>query len=259
MKKILILMLGAFLVISANAQIKKGEWTVGPVITTTNPIYSGVATLLLQGIEAVACGENGFPPSAQLIYPDFSYNWHAIKKLEINDNKAKFQHKMDWELKNYSVGYRFGYMSRTIPLGFELQANYEQESMSYKFPNDENYRDITKTMLVPVALLKIRFGSYATESINPVLEVGGSYDYALSFKEKHGDTTIKGKEYVNNGFSGIVGLGITIPLTHVSFSIRYSHKFYKYYNSEAEYNGKMLDFNEKSTFGTFTVASSYAF
>lgn len=181
------------------------------------------------------------------------------QNLELDGDKAKFRHKMDWKLKNYSVGYRLGYMSRTAPFGFELQANYEQENMAYKLANDEDYRDATKTMFVPTALIKVRFGSYTKGAFNPTLELGGSYDYTLSFKEKIGDVTVKGKDLVNNGFSGIVGLGFTIPATHFSWAIRYSHKFYKYYNEDAELNGTKLDFNEKSTFGTFMVVSSYAF
>lgn len=104
--------------------------------------------------------------------------------MKIDDDKAKFRHKMDWSLKNYSVGYRLGYMSRTVPLGFEIQANYEQENMAYKMTGDEDYRDATKTMFVPTALLKVRFGSYTTGAFCPTLELGGSYDYALSYKEK---------------------------------------------------------------------------
>lgn len=102
------------------------------------------------------------------------------QNLELDGDKAKFRHKMDWKLKNYSVGYRLGYMSRTIPFGIELQANYEQENMAYKLANDEDYRDATKTMFVPTALIKVRFGSYTKGAFNPTLELGGSYDYTLT-------------------------------------------------------------------------------
>lgn len=267
MKKILVMMIVVLFAMTANAQVKRGEWLAGPVITTTNPVYSGGAAFLEEIITGLACGVNyedgtatrELPASSQLWMPNFTYKWHAIKNLELDGDKAKFRHKMDWKLKNYSVGYRLGYMSRTAPFGFELQANYEQENMAYKLANDEDYRDATKTMFVPTALIKVRFGSYTKGAFNPTLELGGSYDYTLSFKEKIGDVTVKGKDLVNNGFSGIVGLGFTIPATHFSWAIRYSHKFYKYYNEDAELNGTKLDFNEKSTFGTFMVVSSYAF
>lgn len=251
----------------ANAQVQRSEWTAGPIITTTNPIYSGAAMVAEGTIAAIYCGvdmEDGtakrdLPSSAKFWMPMFTYKWHAIKSMKIDDEKAKFRHKMDWSLKNYSVGYRLGYMSRTAPLGFEIQANYEQVNMAYKMPEDEDYRDATKTMFVPTALLKVRFGSYTTGAFCPTLEIGGSYDYALSYKEKSEGETIKNKDLVNSGFSGIVGIGFTIPSTHWHWNLRYSHQFYKYYNKDAELDGQKLNFNEKSTFGTFMLVSSYAF
>lgn len=252
---------------NANAQVQRGEWTSGPIITTTNPIYSGAAEVLQETIIAIACGydpednttEHSLPASTPYWLPTYTYKWHAIKSMEIDGEKAKFRHKMDWSLKSYSIGYRLGYMSRTIPLGFEIQANYEQENMAYKMPDEENYRDATKTMFVPTALLKVRFGSYTKGSFNPTLELGGSYDYTLSYKEKADNETIKNKKLVNNGFSGIVGLGFTIPSTHWHWNLRYAHKFYKYYNKDAEIDGEKLNFKEKSTFGTFMIVASHAF
>ena len=114
-------------------------------------------------------------------------------------------------------------------------------------------------MFVPTALLKVRFGSYTTGAFCPTLEIGGSYDYALSYKEKSEGNTIKNKDLVNSGFSGIVGIGFTIPSTHWHWNLRYSHQFYKYYNKDAELDGQKLNFNEKSTFGTFMLVSTYAF
>ena len=43
MKKILVMMIIVLFAMTANAQVKRGEWLVGPVITTTNPVYSGGA------------------------------------------------------------------------------------------------------------------------------------------------------------------------------------------------------------------------
>lgn len=244
----------------ANAQVRRSEWVAEPIITTTNPIYSGVA-MFATAIAETAAGldDEELSTSARFWIPSFTYKWHAIKSLEIDGEKAKFRHKMDWSLKNYSVGYRLGYMSRTMPIGFEIQANYEQENMAYQMPGDEDYRESTKTMLVPTALLKVRFGNYTTNSVCPVLELGGSYDYALSYKEKNQGETINNKDFINSGFSGIVGVGFNIPSTHLHWTLRYSHQFYKYYNKDAGLNGEQLNFNEKSTFGTFMLVSSYTF
>ena len=46
MKKILVMMIVVLFAMTANAQVKRGEWLAGPVITTTNPVYSGGAAFL---------------------------------------------------------------------------------------------------------------------------------------------------------------------------------------------------------------------
>ena len=40
----------------ANAQVQRSEWTVGPIITTTNPAYSGAAMVAESAIAAIYCG-----------------------------------------------------------------------------------------------------------------------------------------------------------------------------------------------------------
>ena len=37
----------------ANAQVQRSEWTVGPIITTTNPAYSGAAMVAESAIAAI--------------------------------------------------------------------------------------------------------------------------------------------------------------------------------------------------------------
>mgnify|MGYP007084417212 CR=1 FL=1 len=85
----------------ANAQVQRSEWAAGPIITTTNPIYSGAAMVAEGTIAAIYCGvdmEDGttkrdLPSSAKFWMPMFTYKWHAIKSMKIDDEKAKFRHK----------------------------------------------------------------------------------------------------------------------------------------------------------------------
>ena len=58
MKKILVMMIVVLFAMTANAQVKRGEWLAGPVITTTNPVYSGGAAFLEEIIAGLACGVN---------------------------------------------------------------------------------------------------------------------------------------------------------------------------------------------------------
>ena len=244
----------------ADAQIQRSEWIAGPVITTTNVYYSAAGMAAGYGLGALVYGNNdeNYPKSSQFWMPTFGVNLRTYS-MKLDGEKAKFRNKTDMSLHNYSVGYRLGYMSRNSPLGFEIQANYEQKYFAYKMPEESNYTEATRTMFVPTALLKVRFGDYYNDKICPLLELGGSYDYTLSYKEKTEDKTIKKKDLVNNGFSGIVGLGCNVPTAHLYLTLRYTHQFYKHYNKDAEINGEKLNLKEKSTFGNFLLSTIYTF
>lgn len=58
----------------ANAQVQRSEWTAGPIITTTNPIYSGAAMVAEGTIAAIYCGvdmEEEQPNEIYLLLPNF--------------------------------------------------------------------------------------------------------------------------------------------------------------------------------------------
>ena len=110
-------------------------------------------------------------------------------------------------------------------------------------------------MLSTTALLKIRLLKYDSYRINPVIELGGSYNYAFHYH----DDVINGKDAVNNGFTGVIGLGFTNTETHVSWSLRYEHSFYDFYNKNYIYEGNPIFAGSKSTFGRLGIAISYGF
>lgn len=254
----------------SNAQIGRSDWSYGPIIQTDNLVYSGLGTVLraLPANIVVAMEDHEAMEKVGEFYmknkwwiPDFSYRANVVQNMEFANGKATVFPKAwglshwDWAFRNYSIGYNVGYLSRVSPIGFEFQADYAQDGYKIQLPESDDKKEIIKRMISTTALLKVRFMKYDRTRINPVLEIGGSYDYAFHYH----DDVINDKDAVNNGFTGIIGLGFTNTETHVSWSLRYEHSFYNYYNKDFIYNGDAIFAGSKSTFGKLGVAVSYGF
>ena len=61
--------------------------------------------------------------------------------MEFANGKAKIYPKLlgfshiDWGFRNYSLGYKVGYMPRVARLGFEVEADYIQDGYQIRMPD----------------------------------------------------------------------------------------------------------------------------
>ncbi len=248
----------------ASAQVHRSEWSFGPVLRTNNFIYFMGATMIKMTPYILADDEETsavFYLKNRWWIPEFRYRADVLQTMEFSDEKAKLKPSaygfgnMDWSLSTFTGGYHLGYMSRTIPLGFDIQVDYGQEGYKLQTPGSDVTDKIKKSMITGQALLKIRLLSYSEARLNPVLEIGGSYDQALTYK----DNVIDDKDAVNSGFNGIIGLGFTNTESHLSWSLRYQHAFYDYYDKDYEYNGVPIYKDTDSKFGKLEVALTLGF
>lgn len=253
-----------------KAQISRNEWTYGPVLQSDNFVYAQIAGPLIPLIPGIIksaiddSGEEGlaeFQQKNRWWYPSFRYRANVVQKLNYGGLKATLYPKAwgfsgwDWGFDNYSVGYHVGYLSRLQPFGFDVEADFAQDGYRMKLEGMDKKVKIVKRMVSAEALLKIRLLKYDTHSINPVVEIGGGYDYAFHYH----DEWINDRNAVNNGFTGIIGIGFTNTLTHLSWSLRYEHSFYNFYNKDFIYDGEAIFKDSKSTFGRLGFALTYGF
>lgn len=250
-------------------QLSRGEWSYGVVFETDNFIYNLIGTNLrgLPATIAYAIGEDKFEKTSEFYaknlwwIPDFRYRANIVQKLEFANGNAVIHPKawgfggIDWGFNNYAVGYHVGYLSRTNPFGFDLQVSYWQDGYKIDLPQSDMSMKIVKRMVSTALLGKIRIGKYESSRINPILEIGASYNYAFHYH----DDFINDKDAVNNGFNGIVGLGFTNTETHLSWSLRYEHSFFNFYNRDFTYEGQKIFDGSKSRFGRLGIALSYGF
>ena len=254
--------------ININAQIKRSGWYGMPVFHTDNPIHMiGVEYLKHLIVTNSINNESDIPSYLKYIIPGFRYRANLFQKLEFANGKARIHPKLwgfshiDWKLRNYGIGYKFGYVPKNKHLGFEVEADYIQDGYEVRMP-DNNYeveQSITKRMFSGQLLLNYRFGNYVSQSsiCQFKLELGGAYNYAFHYH----DNEINDRDAVNNGFVGIIGLGFTLPKFNndLSLGIRYEQPFYNFYNDEYIYNGQKIFAGSKSSFGRIYTQFNFSF
>ncbi|MBQ3619404.1 MAG: hypothetical protein II939_14755 [Bacteroidales bacterium] len=209
---------------STKAQIlSRGGWELHPNISFTNPVYGLSTSMLYAGYTSDAA--NGYSTVGYRFIPAYQQKYRLQQKIETPDGSAKVKW-WDWQLRSFSVGYTFGYLSFTNPFGFVVELNYEKQNWNAKLPKNDDYINFAKTMFAPELCLRLRLGS-REGNVNFILEPGAKYNYALN---AHGE--YNGNDHVNNGVTGIFGIGYYNKVAHLIGSIRYEKDFFDYFNQD---------------------------
>ncbi|MBQ6209442.1 MAG: hypothetical protein IJK42_06690 [Prevotella sp.] len=255
MKKLFILFSLFLLQNTVKAQVTRGFWEFGPVITTTNNGYGWVTENLKKSgfFELIDDGPNILNKNSWWI-PSFRARFDILKDIDTPNGDVKVKWA-DWGLRNYSIGYHVGYLSYVSPIGFDVQVDYEKQNWRSKFPGQEDYMNYEKQMVVPTVLLKTRIGDFVTNAINVIVEAGAKYNYVLSAKGDYDDV-----ESLNNGFTGVFGIGIINSFSHFAIELRYEHDFFDYFNKDFSPKGTFKPYEGYSSkHGTLNLYTSFGF
>lgn len=256
MKKILFFSFSLFLLQgTVKAQVKRGLWEYGPVITTTNNGYGWVAeNLKTVGFASAERDGINFWNKNRWWIPSFRARFDVLKDIDTPSGDVKVKWA-DWGLRNYSIGYHVGYLSYVSPIGFDVQVDYEKQNWSSKFLGQEDYMNYEKQMVVPTVLLKTRIGDFATNAINVIVEAGAKYNYVLSAKGDYDEV-----KSLNNGFTGVFGIGIINSFSHLTVQLRYEYDFFDYFNKDFSPNGTLKPYEGYSSkHATLNLYTSFGF
>ena len=246
-------LLGSSVIANAGNGIKRNSWDCGPEITVSNLIYGEIGAFGLEFLRREAFGGDDRPwwfptmgmksvTTTIVNYSKGYYNNEATRGYYVDNKKnwvnARYSTKIRdgflnfTEIPSYSVGYRVNYMSKVLPIGFSAKVAYEQQGFDAKMEGENEYIKFRKKMIVPELLARIRFGKYMKDDFLLVVNVGACYDYTLDAKGFH-----DGKETVNNGVTGVLGVSAGYPAWHLQIGMNYYHPFYDYFNKDYYLNG----------------------
>lgn len=240
---------------SVGAQIKRGVWEYGPVLTTVNNPYGWVAENLK--VFGFASGEERgieFWNNNRWWIPSFRSRFRFPQSINspMGDVKQKYA---NWGFRNYAVGYHFGYLSYTSHIGYDVQLDYERQTWRAKFPGRSDYTNYSKQMVVPTLLVKTRLGDFVKNKYNFIAEAGVKYNYAFDAKGDYNDT-----ESLNKGFTGVFGVGLINSYTHFTIQLRYEYDFFNYFNEDFSPDGILKPYEGvKTKHGALNLYFAFGF
>lgn len=218
----------ALMVSVAEAQtIRRGGWDINPVFSAQNGsgLYTAIAgnLLIVTPIESAIEGSGEIWPVR--LAPCFQTKFRLAQKIKTPDGDASVKW-WDWGMRSFSAGYIVGYTSYTSPFGFAVEVDYEKQNWKAKLPGREDFENYCKQMVTPTGYLRFRIGSKEAD-FNVLLEPGVKYNYAFKARGDYND-----KDYVNNGLTGIAGLGFYIKSMHLMWRIRYERDLFDFFNED---------------------------
>lgn len=231
-----------------------------PVVSFVNSLYPEIPPFLLGLAQGISQDRDSY--YIERAWIPFFMNKYRLQSIKTPNGKAKLKW-WDWGLKNYSIGYNVFYVPKLKHIGLNFSLNYERSVITCMLPNETEYRDYRKNMIVPKIALVFRIGdAFDLSKIKFFLKLGCSYDYTFAFKGKYND-----KKSVNNGFAGILSFscqGLSGGAYEASFwqifermSINYEHKFYNYFNSKFSPDGTSYPYKDyKSNFGFLYLSTT---
>lgn len=256
MRKIAFVLFSLFLLQgTVKAQVTRGLWEYGPVITTTNNCYGWIAeNLKVYGFASADQEGVEFWNKNRWWIPSFRSRFDVVKDIDTSDGDVHVRW-WDFGLKNYSIGYHAGYLSYIYPVGFDIQIDYEKQNWRAQFPGQDEHINFDKQMLVPTLLLKTRIGDFTSNKYNFIIEGGAKYNYVIRAKGEYNDV-----KSINSGFTGIIGLGIINSYTHFTLQLRYEHDFFDYFNKDFSPDGIFRPYeNVTSKHGSLNLFMSFGF
>lgn len=267
--KVLILLLGMSLSIPLKAEgllelgpYRRGEWTVQ--FTTRSQLLEMFSWAIIPRITSSLLVDEA--TEGQLPWFGNYYELYIPYKLETPYGELKPK-RFRWWGGNYSMGIKGGYMSYNIPLGFYVGVYYSHQRWEVEMPGTDYYTQFNKSMICPEAILRFRFGSYYDSKICPLLDIGGCYNYAFKSNNKSWQVPSSGisvapskdLDVVNNGYTGILGIGVLFPSSHINLMLMYRHDYYNYFNNNYTINGVKPYDGWKTQRGALSLAVEYGF
>lgn len=206
-----VLVLFAMLMLSSSRTYAQGSIIFGLECKTGNfwsTNFLGIPTVFLNSMifSALDYDEDDIAPSG--IGTTYRYN-----RIKVNGEKIDYEghnyfgFKAKDLFRDFEYSLKIGWQPVQIPVGFYARIGYRHENFETKMPN----MDWSKNRLnclrpgigIRISPLENMIDNYGW---CPVVELGSTYDYYLSYKGAYGDS----KDQINNGLSLNVGIGVKV-------------------------------------------------
>lgn len=203
-------LLGIVLLFPANATAK-GKFIFGVECNSGNIWSEGFLGIPTRYINGVVMAMQGYDIEEQGSFPGSSltFRFNRIKvngqKIDYNGNKFFGFKGLDL-FRDFEYSLKFGWQPKQIPVGFYARLGYRHENFDTRISKADDWTEHRLNCLRPGIGVRISPLENILDDfiLCPIIELGGYYDYYLSYKGAYGND----KEQLNNGVSAYIGVGV---------------------------------------------------
>jgi hypothetical protein len=212
-------------------------WSVGFLGIPTRFINAFILKLQGYDIEEMV----GIPGSS------FTYRYNRIK-----DNGQKVDYKghnmfgfkaVDL-FRDFEYSLKFGWQPRQLPVGFYARVGYRHENFQTRHQGNDNWTKHRINCLRPGLGIRVSplENMVRKNGWCPIVDVGGYYDYYISYKGTYGND----KDQLNNGVSTYIGIGLKNE-SGTAFMLTFDNENYDLFNKDFTVDGVKPYADTKST------------
>lgn len=206
---------------------------------------------LILGMQGYDIGEMGGVPGSSLTY---RYN-----RIKVNGQKVDYEGHNTFGFKavdlfrDFEYSLKFGWQPRQIPVGFYARVGYRHENFETRLTDNDDWTKHRINCLRPGLGIRISPLENMLEESGwcPIVEIGGYYDYYLSYKGAYGDD----KDQLNNGVSANIGIGIKGE-SGTAIMLTFEKENYDLFNKDFTVNGVKPYADTKSTHFNISLSCS---
>lgn len=219
--------------------VAQGKFILGVECSTGNiwsEVFLGYPTRWINGVVLSLQGYNikemgGFPGSSLTS----RYNRIKMDGQKVDYDGHKFYGFKAVDLfQDFEYSLKFGWQPSQVPVGFYARVGYRHENFETRMSEDDGWSKHRINCLRPGISIRISPLENMIDECKwcPIIEVGSTYDYYLSYKGIYG----KDKDQLNNGVSLCCGLGVKFK-SGAAVMLTLDHQNYDLFNKNYTVDG----------------------
>lgn len=198
--------------------------------------FLGIPTRLINGI---ILGLQGYDIEEMGSFPGSSITYR-YNRIKVNGRKLDYEGHNTFGFKgvdlfrDFEYSLKFGWQPAQIPVGFYARVGFRHENFETRMSETDEWTKHRINCLRPGIGIRISPLENMIDDYNwcPIIEVGSTYDYYLSYKGAYGSD----KNQLNNGVSLCLGIGAKFN-SGTAIMLTFDHQNYDLFNKDFTING----------------------
>ena len=239
MRRNALLSLLALLLLCPASITAQNKFILGVECNSGNLWSEGFLGIPTRFINGVILGLQGYDIEEMSSFPGSSITYR-YNRIKVNGQKMDYDGHNTFGFKgvdlfrDFEYSLKFGWQPPQIPVGFYARVGYRHENFETRMSETDEWTKHRINCLRPGIGIRISPLENLIDEYDwcPIIEIGSTYDYYLSYKGAYGSD----KDQLNNGVSLCIGLGAKFE-SGTALMLTFDRQNYDLFNKDFTVDG----------------------